>query len=148
VVASTETLLRIFYVPHHVDENLNLRPEAISIDDIQRKLESTGRPRTLSVFRAKYVEPTSIDQLAANQMAKRPDQRKFAAIFSAEVVEIRAMVEPEGQRLLCVLDDALENEPSHAGVVSPVKIGRAQAKGLRLRLIDRFNYQKHIDTVA
>jgi hypothetical protein len=135
VVGDDELVLRVIYVPEHVDDNGRLLPEAIPTQDLQRRLDETGRIRTLSVFRERYVDDHSLIELAERQIGSVPASRQFAVVCSAQTANLRALQDEVGHRVVCVVDDALADEPSHAGLISAKELTRSKAKGVRLRLI-------------
>lgn len=144
VVHSEEIVLRLFYSPEHVDDHGKIQPQAIPKDDLSGRSFSSDKMRYLSVFRKIYVDDNSLISLAEHQM-ERSSERKKCYLFSACVSSLREMLDDEHDRAVCVIDKALSNNYSHAGVVPTKYRSRSKVLGIRKKIADMMTAERVLE---
>ncbi len=129
-VLSEETLLRIIYYPAHVDNDGQLKPEAIPTQDLKE--------RGFSVYRKSYVKREKISTVINNYVSKKTE-RECRGISPIQCQTVRSITDKEMNKAFNVLDDAKTKEDTaHAEIKYSRNYGRAEQKGLRKKLIDKF----------
>jgi len=129
-VLSEETLLRIVFYPDHIDDEGKLKPEAIPTQDL--------RDRGFSVYRKLYVKRKKISNVIDNYVLKKPERqcRGISPVLCHTVRSINDRVE---SKAFNVLDDAQTiDDEAHAAIKFSRKYGKAEQKGYRSKLKDKF----------
>lgn len=129
-VLSEETLLRIIYYPDHIDDGGNLLPEAIPTQDL--------RERGFSVYRKLYVKRKKVSDVIDNYVSKK-SERQCRGISPVQCHTVRSINNKDGNQAFNVLDDAkTEDDEAHAEIKFSQKYGKAEQKGYRSKLKDKF----------
>lgn len=129
-VLSEETLLRIIYYPAHIDDDGNLQPEAIPTQDL--------RERGFSVYRKLYAKRQKVSDVIDNYVSKNPE-RHCRGISPIQCHTVRSINNKDGNQAFNVLDDAkTEDDEAHAKIMFSQKYGKAEQKGYRSKLKDKF----------
>ena len=111
-VIDGEKVARFLYLDDHVDElNGTLKPGAFPITEL---IERNG----YSFSRLSYVDDTYIDR-RAREFVRQDTGRRFLGIAVCHVEKVRCLALSSSKRALCVVDDGLEGDPSHALVCLP-----------------------------
>lgn len=138
-VHSKETLLRIIYYPNHVDDDGNLKPEAIPTQDL--------RERGFSVFRKLYVKREKISNVIKDYISKDP-KRECRGISPVLCETVRCIKDRESKKSFNVLDDAkTKDDEAHAEIKYSRKYGKAEQKGLRKKLKDKFTAILEVESI-
>lgn len=139
-VLSEETLLRIIYYPAHIDDNGELKPEAIPTQDL--------RDRGFSVYRKLYVTRAKITSVIDNYVSRK-SERECRGISPVLSRTVRNISDKEGNQSFHVLDDAkTEDDEAHAQIKYARSYGRAVQKGLRDKLRREFTTILEVESVC
>lgn len=139
-VADSERLLRIIFYPDHVDENDNLKPEAIPTQDL--------RERGFSVYRKFYIKTEKIYNVISNYTSNK-HERQCRGISPIITSTVRSLRDTGNSQAFHVFDDAnTKDDEAHAKIVYAQSYGRGYQKKLRNDLKDKFNSILSIETVC
>ena len=107
-VLSEETLLRIVYFPAHIDDDGNLKPEAIPTQDLN--------DRGFSVYRKLYAKREKISNVIDNYVSRK-SERKCRGISPILCETVRNIDDKDKKKAFFVLDaaDTKDNE-AHAEI--------------------------------
>lgn len=138
-VLSEETLLRIVYYPAHIDDDGKLKPEAIPTQDLNR--------RGFSVYRKLYAKREKIATVIDSYVSRKTE-RKCRGISPILCKTVRNIDDKENNKAFDVFDaaDTLDNE-AHAEIKYSRTYGKAEQRGLRSKLKDKFNVILDVESV-
>ena len=138
-VLSEETLLRIVYYPAHIDDDGKLKPEAIPTQDLKE--------RGFSVYRKLYVKREKISNVIDTYVS-RQSERRCRGISPILCETVRNIGDKENNKAFNVLDAAntLEDE-AHAEIKYSQNYGRAEQRGLRSKLKDKFTTILEVESI-
>jgi len=130
VVEDEEPLLRLLYVPEHVDVKTNRVIEtAIPLVDL--------KSRGLSLDRLAFAKKGIIQERMKQQMIRDPDKRKEASLAKFCCSDIRSIVDTDsGVRKNLVIDDAMEINIAHASIFSHKEMGNGALRKQRAVLLE------------
>ena len=141
VVRDTERLSRLAYRPEHIayradasGVHAELTPAAVPVEDFLNPLR-----RGFSVFRIDHLAPEEIGSLR-RQFASRP-RGADAEFFVTRAGSVRSVVDADGNRVFCVIDDATPEVDQHALIRFAEREpppNRMTARRFRGRLIELF----------
>lgn len=127
IVEPAEILLRLGYHPEHKNEEGNIVPAAVSLDDLKE--------RGFSVDRQMFAKRQVIADRARNQMANRPDKRQEALMSSFACGEVRALADNDNNRAFIVIDTAEAHNDAHASIYSAFPRSSGQLRKMRSLLL-------------
>lgn len=106
VVLNPEHLVRIVIAPEHIDkETGEVKNAAFKKDEFK----ADG----LSLSRAEFATVEELTTQAENLASSR-EENEFMGVLVGQVQAIREITDGAGARVFCVIDDGLEDYPSHA----------------------------------
>ena len=141
VVENDEFLLRELFNPQHIDDDGQVLPAAISLEDL--------RHRGFSVNRIEYVSPdfmrSSVEERLSRPRGGKPWRDEgVARLETRQVRRFRA----EGDQAFAVIDTALPENPGHASIyVTKPEKGEAYARELRSLLLPLLQDRMTIEQV-
>lgn len=137
VVEDAETLLRLVFLPEQIDDFGGIKPTSIDTQDLRLASTSSKPDRGFSVFRHSYTSPDALNRQAADFQARKPDSRESVEVFTAKVEDVRSLMEG-ANRMVCVVDQSLPNDPSHAECWGAHPRKPSQLKQVRVALAASF----------
>jgi hypothetical protein len=126
LVQNDEELLRIFFHPEHIVNNVVIET-AIALEDLQS--------RGFSVDRRQYARRDITQQTIDRQMARLPEKRQSGVIALFQCVSVRTIQDDEQKRAFIVLDKACAQNIAHASIYSAIPRGRGALRKLRSLLL-------------
>jgi len=130
-VEDQEQLLRAVFVPDHVDENGELKPEAIPRTDLQQ--------RGFSVYRHGYVSRERFDGVLEGYLQKDKN-RACTGIAKLICGAVRSISDEEERQAFLVFDDAnVEIDEAHAAILFSSSYTPSRQKRLRKILLGCLN---------
>lgn len=139
-VLSEESLLRIVYYPAHIDDDGQLKPEAIPTQDLN--------DRGFSVYRRLYVKREKLSNVINSYVGKKPE-RECRGISPILCQTVRTISDRKAKKAFNVLDDATtKDDEAHAEIKFTRKYGRAEQKSLRNKLKDKFTAILDVETIC
>lgn len=153
VVEEHEDLIRVVYSPLQIDPDGSLIVANFNKDEFQRPADGS-RPNGFSNYRASYSSDAEIGQLAKVQMAKMPNERREAWSFKVSVAELRQpddFIPANGddalgrkERLVCVVDAALAEAPSHAELWGARRWTASELRRVRHQTLSKYRQDRQI----
>jgi len=136
-VDANEVLIRLAFRPEMIDEDGKLKHSAIPKEELQRQVDGEAPNRGCSVFREAYIEFEGLKREAA-QLSEGRSKRESAWSFRCNTADIRTLLTGDGDRSLCVVDRAEQENRAHAELWGG-RAGRSPAalKNIRDQLISR-----------
>jgi hypothetical protein len=141
-VGDPEVLIRLIYTPEHVNEDGTLKNSAIPKQDLERLDLQKPAPRGFSLIRSGHISQEEIDQRARDKHESDPVARAEVWAYNVITQELRELLGPDGQRGLCIVDQALQGDPSHAAAWDSNARKRGALSAVRDELIKRLNAAK------
>lgn len=138
-IDNEEYLIRTFYHPDHIDEQGNIKPSAISIDDL-----NPLKDRGISVDRKKYVTRQHIEQNIENSVARKEGKSLsgFGLIKHENILNIK---DTNNENALHVKSNPIPQNPAHALVFANNNYLPAELRKLRKAIIDELTFIKTIE---
>jgi hypothetical protein len=115
LIRSDEVVARILFNPQHIKADGTVRSGLFSPTDI--------RKRGVFLVRPAHLTPEALTNLAKAIVANYHKPRTAEGVIQCKAERLRAIVDAEGERLLCLFDDPV-NPPYSPHVVFDVA-GRA-----------------------
>lgn len=129
-VADTETLARLVIAPMHINQRNGLpSPAAFQVTDLME--------RGLSVLRRDHTDDEELRRQGTKLCKNKPD-RSLECVMLGSADEIRQLLDRQGQRAFCLVDDEVEDQPTHAIIMRSSDQDNLEMKELRGRLMKIF----------
>jgi hypothetical protein len=140
IVGEEEQLLRILFHPEHINDQNEIASSAVSTDDL--------RVRGLSVYRKLHASKDMISDNISNQQQKAnmSNQRNSASLAVLVCSDVRSFVFND-ERSFIVIDDALEDNISHASIYSAYPRKKSELRKIRIQLISLMEDRYSLDQV-
>lgn len=113
LVDDGERLIRLVFLPEQLNPDGTIKPTSLEKSELKRELADRPPARGFSVHREGHVQAELLRSRAIEFQLRKPEERKAVDAYGADVSEVRKLM-IDGQRSLCVVDVALEDDPSHA----------------------------------
>lgn len=133
-MTNEEAIVRFCYLPSQINEDGSLKPTAIPKSDLERPDPELPPPRGLSVYRLGHCTAEELSGWAERQHKSKPEERAEVWAYDASVGSVRALVDRDGDRAVCVVDRTVEGEHAHAECWGSKKRSRAALSEVRDRL--------------
>jgi len=130
IVDSSENLLRAMFTPEHIDDKGHLKEQAIPSQDLSE--------RGFSVQREQYTNDTLNQKIVSGWLNNKPE-REFIKLGKISCLHTRNINDQQNNQAFVVLDDAIEENPAHAIILTAEKYGKGALEKLRHELIEAFN---------
>lgn len=136
VVLPEEVVSRILFNPQHIRRDGTVKSGLFSPTDIREK--------GVSLVRSQHLKPAELKELA-DALAKRYHKPRSAeGVIECKAEEVRKIVDAEGVRLICLLDDpvvgaiGVPDNPAHAIAVAARKISDEDIAEIKTLLTEAF----------
>jgi len=132
VIAADEVVARILFNPQHIKADGTVRSGLFSPKDIREKGVSLVRP--------KHLTPEALKAQADAVAENYHKPRTAEGVIECEARKVRAILDDDGERLLCLFDDPVEakaglpENPAHATAIGARKITDADIPQIKTLL--------------
>jgi hypothetical protein len=134
VVGNREELLRILFNPEHIGKDNGILPSAVPTSDLIKD--------GLSVYRRNHAVKEDVLANVNSQMSKVPGSREGFGLCVFPCSTIRGF-QDDGQRCFLVVDEALEDNISHAAIYSVAGKTKSQLRKLRTDMLYPLMQQRY-----
>lgn len=137
LIAHDEPVARVVCDPRHIlKKGGGIKPGVFPPSHI--------RTKGLSLMRPNYLTPEEL-RAHADAIASNDPNDKAVGVIDCEAGGIRAFVEADGTRIVCLFDDPIKDDPTlpdnpaHASLIAAKEIPEDDINEVRDRLLDLFS---------